>query len=106
MRAVRTVAAALLILVASANGRAESPASASRASDDEVFRTRTDLVALNVTVTNRHDKYVTDLQADQFVVIEDGVRQPVEFFSNSSVPLDLAILIDASASMQGKMALA
>jgi Ca-activated chloride channel homolog len=106
VRGVHRVTAAILILAASAAGRAESTASGAAASDDAVFRARTDLVALNVTVTNRSEQYVTGLQADQFVVIEDGVRQPVEFFSNSSVPLDLAILIDASASMQGKMALA
>ena len=105
MRALR-LAAALLILARTAIGHAQAPPSGASAADDAMFRTRTDLVALSVTVTNKADRQVTGLQADQFVVIEDGVRQPVTFFSASSVPLDLAILIDASASMREKIELA
>jgi Ca-activated chloride channel homolog len=103
VKAIRRVAAVVLVFAASATGRAEVPGATP---DNATFHTRTDLVALNVTVTNRQDKHVAGLQADQFVVTEDGVRQPVEFFAAGSVPLDLSILIDASASMKGKMALA
>jgi Ca-activated chloride channel family protein len=74
--------------------------------DGATFKTGIDLVALNVTVTNRADKHVLGLQAGDFVVLEDGVRQSVSFFSETTVPLDLAILLDASASMLGKMTLA
>jgi Ca-activated chloride channel family protein len=74
--------------------------------DDVTFRTATDLVALNVTVTSAAQKQITGLRADQFVVIEDGVRQPIAFFSAGIVPLDVAILVDASASMGGKIELA
>jgi Ca-activated chloride channel homolog len=106
VRVVHHLAAAFVILAASIAAHADAPSSGSGAPADTTFRTRTDLVALSVTVTNRADKHVGGLQADQFVVVEDGVRQPVAFFSSTSVPLDLAILIDASASMQGKIALA
>jgi Ca-activated chloride channel family protein len=95
-----------LLVLATITAAAEEPPSGSRASSDATFRTGTDLVTLNVTVTNKADKHVTGLQPDQFVVVENGVRQPLTFFSTDSLPLDLAILIDASASMQGKMELA
>jgi hypothetical protein len=36
-------------------------------------------------------------------VFEDGIQQDVSFFGASEVPLDLAILLDTSASMTGKM---
>jgi len=98
------LAAVLLVFAASTIGRAEVPGSGT--TSDATFRTRTDLVALNVTVTNKEDKHVAGLRADQFVVLEDGVRQLVEFFASGTVPLDVSILIDASGSMQGKMALA
>jgi Ca-activated chloride channel family protein len=98
--------AIFLLVVASTTAGAEGPPSGSHPSDDATFRTRTDLVALNVTVTNRADKHITGLQPDQFVIVENGVRQPLTFFSADSVPLDLAILIDGSASMHGKMELA
>ena len=96
---------ALLFLVAPAAIRAGS-AIESAAADKATFKTGIDLVALSVTVTNRAEKHVLGLRADDFVVLEDGVRQSVSFFSATNVPLDLAILLDASASMHGKMSLA
>ena len=99
-------AAALLILGTTAIGYAASRPPGAGGPDDPIFRTHTDLVALSITVTNRADRQVTGLRADQFVVIENGVRQRLAFFSADRVPLDLAILIDGSASMQGKIALA
>ena len=38
-------------------------------------------------------------------MFEDGIQQDVSFFGASDVPLDLAILLDTSASMTGKMEL-
>jgi Ca-activated chloride channel family protein len=67
------------------------------------FRSGVDLVALNVVVTDSAQKYVTGLAPTDFAVYEDGVRQDVSFFGASGVPLDLAILLDTSASMTGKM---
>jgi von Willebrand factor type A domain len=101
-RSRHSIAVCVLVL-ASATAGAEMPPSSSPGRDDATFRTRTDLVALNVTVTNRADKHVTGLQPNQFVIIENGVQQALTFFSAESVPLDLAILIDGSASMQGKI---
>ena len=93
---------AILLLVLAATTSAEEPQSASPASG-ATFKTGTDLVALTVTVTDKADKHITGLMSDQFVVSEDGVRQRLAFFSAESLPLDLAILIDGSASMQGKI---
>lgn len=68
-----------------------------------VFRSSVDLVALNVVVTDRASKFITGLKQTDFAVFEDGVQQDVSFFAASSVPLDLAILLDTSASMTDKM---
>jgi len=68
-----------------------------------VFRTGVDLVALNVVVTDGQQKFVTGLSADNFAVYEDGVQQEVSFFAARNVPLDLALLLDTSASMTDKM---
>ena len=70
----------------------------------EVFRSGVDLVALNVVVTDGQQKLVTGLKVADFVVFEDGVRQDVSFFAGGQVPLDLALLLDTSASMSDKMA--
>ena len=68
-----------------------------------VFRSGVDLVALNVVVTDGATRFVTGLQPKDFAVYEDGVQQDVTFFAASAVPLDLAILLDTSASMSDKM---
>jgi Ca-activated chloride channel family protein len=75
------------------------------ATDGSTFRSGVDLVALSVTVLDSDERPVTDLTLDNFRVLEDGVAQPVAFFSAVSVPLDLAILVDGSASMRGKLPL-
>lgn len=69
------------------------------------FRSNVDLVALNVVVTDADQKYVSGLTSSDFAVFEDGIQQDVSFFGASNVPLDLAILLDTSASMTGKMQL-
>ena len=69
------------------------------------FQTGVELVALTVTVTDTTNQYVRNLALDDFTVFEDGVAQPVSFFGVSDVPIDLALLIDASASMAPQMAM-
>lgn len=68
-----------------------------------LFRAGVDLVALSVVVTDQQQRFVTGLDANDFAVFEDGVRQDVSFFATQQVPLDLALLLDTSASMQDKM---
>ena len=75
------------------------------AGDDQRFRGGVDLVSLNVTVTDG-TRYVTDLNEDEFDVFEDGVKQPLTFFSRVQQPIALAVLLDTSASMEGQLATA
>lgn len=63
------------------------------------FRSGVDLVALTVTVTDRRLTLISDLAEQDFAVFEDGVRQNVALFAADRAPLDLAIVLDASASM-------
>jgi Ca-activated chloride channel homolog len=70
-----------------------------------VFRSSVDLVALNVIVTDLRQRFVEGLSVADFAVFEDGVLQDVSFFAASEVPLDIAVLLDTSASMSDKMAI-
>jgi len=45
------------------------------------IRVQVTLVPINVVVTDQNDKPVTDLTSDDFVILEDGVRQAVAHFS-------------------------
>jgi Ca-activated chloride channel family protein len=66
------------------------------------FRAGVELVSLNVTVMEGQ-KYVTDLNQEDFSVYEDGTKQEVTFFNKSNLPIALALLLDTSASMETKL---
>ncbi len=91
-------AAALAGLAATASPGAQEPAPQVPA-----FRAGVDLVSLNVTVTDRNSRYVTDIDVDRFQVYEDGALQDVTFFSRTQLPIALSLLMDTSASMTEKM---
>ena len=90
-----------LLLAATSVRAQEAPAGAG--TGQSTFRSSVDVVALSVVVTDGQQKFVTGLDASDFAVFEDGIRQEVSFFAASSVPLDLAILLDTSASMSDKI---
>jgi Ca-activated chloride channel family protein len=94
--------------VAPVSAEAPAPARPAATPNDvptsPLFRAGIDLVALNVVVTDQQQRFVTGLDAHDFAVFEDGVQQDVSFFATQQVPLDLALLLDTSASMQDKMA--
>lgn len=54
-------------------------------------------------MTDLAKKFVADLTKGDFAVYEDGVQQDLTFFATGGAPLDLAILIDSSASMTEKV---
>jgi Ca-activated chloride channel family protein len=63
------------------------------------FSARSDLVVLNVAVTNDKGGFVSGLPADAFHVIEEGQPQKVSFFAEQDAPATIGLLIDASGSM-------
>ncbi len=91
----------------SSNAAARVPPAAASAPEPgaqpQLFRSGTNLVPLNVTVTDTNKQFVKGLTAADFAVFEDGVQQQVQFFEASEVPLDLFILLDTSSSMSDKM---
>lgn len=64
------------------------------------FRTGIEIVPLTVTVTDASGKYVKDLTGSDFTVFEDGVPQPLAFFASEQVPIDVALVLDTSSSME------
>jgi Ca-activated chloride channel family protein len=80
---------------------ADSPAPSPR--PPATFRSGVEVVALSVTVLDLQQRLVGDLARQDFAVFEDGVRQDVRYFETRDVPLDLAILIDTSVSMEPKL---
>lgn len=73
---------------------------------DETIRFDTDLVVLNLTITDANDRYVTGLKMEDFKVFEDKWQQKILSFSYDEKPFSVAILLDASLSMEQKLTMA
>src|SRR5262245_27867476 len=74
------------------------------------FRGGVDLVQLGVTVSDRQGAYVTDLTADDFVVLENGKPQRIAYFapggeSSTAPEMHVGLLFDTSGSMTDDIAL-
>jgi Ca-activated chloride channel family protein len=77
--------------------------------DDDVVRVNTELVVLNVTVTDSAGNYVRKLRASDFKVFEDGkLIDPklIVGFALQESPYASVVLIDSSGSMEQRMILA
>lgn len=77
--------------------------------DDDVIRTNTELVVLNVTVTDKGGQYVPGLRLSDFTIFEDGKQIPIEVISSFSVhesPFASVVLLDTSGSMESRLSLA
>ena len=75
------------------------------ADQDETLRLHSDLVVLTVTVTDAAGQYAHGLKDKDFTVLEDGALQTVNSFFAEESPFASAILMDMSASMEGKFGL-
>src|SRR5215510_14924413 len=51
-----------------------------RAQDDDVIRTKSNLVNIDVIVKDKKGKYVSDLKPEDVVITENGLPQKIEFF--------------------------
>ena len=67
----------LVLILAPLTGRSQQ--------DDDVVRVNTDLVVLNVTVTDAAGQYVPGLRRADFKVFEDGKEVPAQLISSFSV---------------------
>jgi Ca-activated chloride channel family protein len=79
------------------------------AQDDDVVRVNTDLVLLNLTVTDRAGNYVRALRASDFKVFEDGKEidpKLIVGFTLQEAPYASVVLIDSSGSMEQRIVLA
>lgn len=69
-----------------------------------VFRSRTDLVTVTATVTDRSGRRVTRLQKQDFTLLEEGEQQDIAFFSaGDDTPVSIGIVVDVSGSMVDKI---
>lgn len=65
---------------------------------DDIIRTQTSLVQLNIGVVDRQGRAVTSLTKNDFVVYEDGVKQSIQLFEPVEAPFSLVLMLDMSGS--------
>jgi VWFA-related protein len=65
---------------------------------DDVIRTETTLVQLNVGVVDQRGHPVTSLTKGDFVIYEDGVKQSIQLFEPAEAPFSLVLMLDMSGS--------
>src|SRR4026207_1537525 len=70
-----------------------------RAQDvDDVIRTETSLIQLNIGVVDKQGRAITSLTRDDFAVYEDGVKQSIQLFEPVDAPFSLVLMLDMSGS--------
>ena len=82
---------ALLALVSVAPAQAQDP--------DDIIRTETTLVQLNIGVVDKQGRAVTSLTKNDFAVYEDGVKQPIQLFEPVDAPFSLVLMLDVSGQV-------
>lgn len=81
---------ALLAVVAATPVRAQDP--------DDVIRTETSLVQLNIGVVDKQGRPITSLSRNDFAIYEDGVKQSIQLFEPVDAPFSLVLMLDMSGS--------
>jgi len=86
------LSAILLVLSCAASMRAQEP--------EDVIRTNTNLVTINVSVNANKGQPVAGLRQENFLVTEEEKKMRVEFFDNCG-PASIVFVVDLSSSMRG-----
>jgi Ca-activated chloride channel family protein len=90
------------LLLAAGSDRWPAAGATAGAAAGQQFSTRTDLVEVYATVTDKEGRLVTDLTPQDFVVREEGQPQEVSTFAAGDQAVSLALAIDRSWSMAGE----
>ncbi|HSS19559.1 MAG TPA: VWA domain-containing protein [Pyrinomonadaceae bacterium] len=70
---------------------------------DDVISINTTEITLPVTVRDKSFMLVNDLTRKDFHVFEDGVEQPLSDLSLRKIPVDVALIVDASSSVASNL---
>nr|MDQ3819143.1 hypothetical protein [Acidobacteriota bacterium] len=71
--------------------------------ENETIKINTELVNLNVRVIDRNNRPIGDISQNEIHVFENGVPQPIFYFSKEEVPISYGLAIDTSGSMRSQL---
>lgn len=73
-----------------------------RSDDQNPVVTNIDLINVSVTVTDSDGRHVSGLGKSAFTLFDDKLPQEISFFSDSDMPISIAVIYDTSKSMDGE----
>lgn len=71
--------------------------------EGDVVKVEANLVNLNVRVIDRNNRPIDNVRKEDFHIYEDGVLQPIEFFSREEVPISYGLAVDTSGSLRPQL---
>lgn len=102
LRLAAIASSALLILTVGDAALPQYESARSKGSGEQQIIVNTDLVTLNVSVTDGDGFHVPGLTKVDFALTDNKIPQEITFFSDADLPLSVSIVFDVSASMSGK----
>jgi|SRR5215813_1546274 len=69
----------------------------------ETLKIDTNLVTIPVIATDAGGLFVGDLRQEEFNIFEDDIKQDIAFFATVNTPFQVILMIDTSASTEGKL---
>src|SRR5262245_49748958 len=91
------------LVLTSSDAREQDPQEP--AGQGETISLETNLVVVNVTVTDANDRYVSGLKPDDFKIFEDNTQQKISSFGLEETAFAATIMLDISGSMEHKITL-
>ncbi len=101
--AALTTLALAALLTAQEAGKVESQNDEPAFEGESLIRVDVSRVPLLFTVTDKKNRFITDLEKEDFEVRDNGEKQTIrEFVRESDLPLRIGILMDTSNSIRGR----
>lgn len=70
---------------------------------NEILHVETELVNMTVRVVDRNNHPIVGLKQGDFKILEDGIPQQIDFFSEGEVPTNYGIVVDNSGSLRQQL---
>src|SRR6187402_368913 len=76
------------------------------AGQQSLFRSSSDTVSVYATVVDKDGRAVPNLTRDDFIVLDEGLPQPVSVFLNEVQPISIVLMLDRSDSIRERFEVA
>lgn len=81
-------------------GVAQQPTPAPIEEDDTPIKVDTLLLTMPLTVSDNKGRSIAGLKKENFSILESGIERDIEYFFNEEAPMNVAVVIDTSASTE------